>query len=143
MAKLNEKIRRFIVMELAMYSTPSEVAKAVGEEFGVEINRQQVYDYNPKGARAREIARKWHDLFDETRARFKEEVDDIPIANKAYRLRRLDEMHRNAAGRKNYPLAGQFLEQAAKEVGDAYTNRQKLEHSGDMTVHLHGDDANL
>jgi DNA-directed RNA polymerase subunit F len=27
------------------------------------------------------------------------------------------------------------LEQAAKEMGGAYTNRQKLEHSGDVSLH--------
>lgn len=31
---------------------------------------------------------------------------------------------------KNYALAAQIVEQAAKECGDAYTNRQKVEHTG-------------
>ena len=33
-------------------------------------------------------------------------------------------------GMKNFALASQLIEQAAKEVGDAYTNKHKFEHSG-------------
>lgn len=146
MAKLNETIRRFIVMELACYKTPSEVAESVGEQFGVEITRMQAYDYDPTGAKGRRVGKKLVKLFEETRERFKAEIEDIPIANKAFRLRRLDELHRKAIRQKNYPLAGQLMEQAAKECGDAYTNKYKLEHGGrdgkdlpapEMHVHCH------
>ncbi len=31
-------------------------------------------------------------------------------------------------------MTAQLMEQAAKEVGDAYTNRQKVEHSGGVAI---------
>ncbi|MEP8995491.1 DUF2280 domain-containing protein, partial [Enterobacter hormaechei] len=55
---------------------------------------------------------------------------DIPIANKAYRLRALDRMMNNAEKMRNIALATEIIEQAAKECGDAYTNKHKFEHSG-------------
>jgi hypothetical protein len=35
---------------------------------------------------------------------------------------------------KNYGMTAQLMEQAAKECGDAYTNKQKVEHSGGVPV---------
>jgi len=57
-------------------------------------------------------------------------ISDIPIANKAYRLRVLQRMSMTAENMKNIGMTAQLLEQAAKEVGEAYTNRQKVEHTG-------------
>ncbi|HDE2557988.1 TPA: DUF2280 domain-containing protein, partial [Klebsiella pneumoniae] len=59
---------------------------------------------------------------------------DIPIANKAYRLRALDRMMTKAESMRNMALAASLMEQAAKECGDAYTNKQKVEHSGVLAV---------
>ena len=56
--------------------------------------------------------------------------DLIPIANKAYRLRVLQRMSTTAEGMKNLGMTAQLLEQAAKEVGDAYSNKQKVELTG-------------
>ena len=39
-------------------------------------------------------------------------------------------MAEKAEGMHNLPLAAQLLEQAAKECGDAYSNRHKHEHMG-------------
>ncbi|MGV1223480.1 DUF2280 domain-containing protein, partial [Klebsiella pneumoniae] len=65
-----------------------------------------------------------------TRDRFLNEISDIPIANKAYRLRVLQRMSTTAEGMKNLGMTAQLLEQAAKEVGDAYSNKQKVELTG-------------
>ncbi|MDU9086924.1 DUF2280 domain-containing protein, partial [Klebsiella pneumoniae] len=75
-------------------------------------------------------AKKWVDLFNRTRDRFLNEISDIPIANKAYRLRVLQRMSTTAEGMKNLGMTAQLLEQAAKEVGDAYSNKQKVELTG-------------
>ena len=40
----------------------------------------------------------------------------------------------NAEKMKNYGMTSQLIEQAAKEMGDAYTNRQKIEHSSLMAA---------
>lgn len=42
----------------------------------------------------------------------------------AYRLRALGRMAEKAESMKNMALTAQLLEQAAKEVGDVYVNRQ-------------------
>ncbi len=69
-------------------------------------------------------------MFYSTRTRFQNEISDIPIANKAYRLRTLDRMATRTEGMKNFALTAQIIEQAAKECGDAYTNKQKVELTG-------------
>jgi hypothetical protein len=45
---------------------------------------------------ARVWLKKWVDLFNHTRDRFLNEISDIPIANKAYRLRVLQRMSTTA-----------------------------------------------
>lgn len=42
MASLNNEIKAFIVQALACFDTPSQVAKAVKQEFDLDVSRQQV-----------------------------------------------------------------------------------------------------
>lgn len=136
MAALKGEVKAFIVQSLACFDTPSQVVEAVKKEFGLTITRQQVESHDPTKANGKGLAQKWVDMFNATRDRFQNEISDIPIANKAYRLRALDRMATKTEGMKNFALASQLIEQAAKEVGDAYTNRQKVEHTspdGSMT----------
>ncbi len=136
MAALSSEVKAFIVQALACYENPAKVIELVKEEFKVTISRQQVSAYDPSNAMAKSLSKKWVDLFNTTRARFQNEISDIPIANKAYRLRTLDRMATSTEKMKNFALTAQLIEQAAKEVGDAYTNRQKVEHTspdGSMT----------
>ncbi len=136
MAALSSEVKAFIVQALACYENPAKVIELVKEEFKVAISRQQVSAYDPSNAMAKSLSKKWVDLFNSTRARFQNEISDIPIANKAYRLRTLNRMATSTEKMKNFALTAQLIEQAAKEVGDAYTNRQKVEHTspdGSMT----------
>ncbi|HHR6392195.1 DUF2280 domain-containing protein [Providencia rettgeri] len=128
MAALKPEIKASIVQALACYDTPSQVVALVKQEFGLSVTLQQVSSYDPTKAIAKNLGQKWVDLFNETRKRFQEEVSDIPIANKAYRLRMLDRMATKAEGMRNFSLTAQLVEQAAKECGDAYTNKQKIDH---------------
>ncbi|MDS0990957.1 DUF2280 domain-containing protein [Citrobacter freundii] len=129
MAALKGEVKAFIVQSLACFDTPSQVVELVKKEFGLSITRQQVESHDPTKANGRGLAKKWVELFKETRKRFQTELSDIPIANKAYRLRALDRMMTRAEGMKNMALAASLMEQAAKEVGDAYSNKQKVEHT--------------
>jgi len=136
MAALKGEVKAFIVQSLACFDTPSQVVEAVKKEFGLTITRQQVESHDPTKANGKGLAQKWVDMFNGTRERFQNEISDIPIANKAYRLRTLDRMATSTEKMKNFALTAQLIEQAAKEVGDAYTNRQKVEHTspdGSMT----------
>ncbi|EPA9115178.1 DUF2280 domain-containing protein [Serratia marcescens] len=130
MAALKPDVKAFIIQSLACFDTPTLVVESVQKEFGLKITRQQVESHDPTKVSGKSLAKKWVDLFYTTRERFKTEISDIPIANKAYRLRVLDRMATRTETMKNYALAAQIVEQAAKECGDAYTNRQKVEHTG-------------
>ena len=127
MAALKPDVKAFIIQSLAWYDTPSQVVEAVQKEFGINITRQQAESHDPTKASGKTLAKKWVELFNATRERFQNEISDIPIANKAYRLRVLDRMATKAEGMKNMALTAALMEQAAKEVGDAYTNKQKVE----------------
>ncbi|HBM3196289.1 TPA: DUF2280 domain-containing protein [Klebsiella michiganensis] len=130
MAALKPEVKAAIVQMLACYDTPSHVVEAVQKDFGITITRQQVETHDPTKVSGKTLAKKWVDLFNRTRDRFLNEISDIPIANKAYRLRVLQRMSTTAEGMKNLGMTAQLLEQAAKEVGDAYSNKQKVELTG-------------
>lgn len=127
MAKLPAEIKAFIVQALACFEPPSRVVEMVKVEFGITITRQRVSAYEPSNAMARSLSSKWVVLFNTTRDKFQEETADIAISHKAYRLRVLDRMASSAERMNNYGMTAQLLEQAAKEVGGAYTNRVKVE----------------
>ncbi|MCO6690386.1 DUF2280 domain-containing protein [Pseudomonas asiatica] len=124
MAALSNEVKAFIVQALACFDTPSQVAAAVREEFGIEVTRQKCEAHDPTKRAGRDLAKRWRTLFEDTRARFREETAEIPIANRAYRLRTLGRLAEKVEGMRNYGLTLQILEQAAKEVGDVYVNRQ-------------------
>lgn len=124
MAALNNEVKGFIVQALACFDTPSQVAAAVREEFGLEVTRQQCEAQDPTKRAGRDLAKKWVTLFHDTRKRFREETAEIPIANRAYRLRAMNRFVERAESMKNIGLAMQILEQAAKETGDVYVNRR-------------------
>ena len=124
MAALKNEVKSFIVQALACFDTPSQVVEAVKNEYGVVVSRQQVETHDPTKSAGKGLAVKWATLFHDTRKRFREETAEIPIANRAYRLRALGRMAVKAENSKNMALTAQLLEQAAKEVGDVYVNRQ-------------------
>ncbi|MBF8793460.1 DUF2280 domain-containing protein [Pseudomonas monteilii] len=124
MAALRSEVKAFIVQALACFDSPSQVVEAVKKEFGVEVSRQQCESHDPTKYAGRGLAQKWIDLFHECRKRFREETADIPIANKAFRLRGLGRMAEKAENMRNLALTAQLYEQAAKECGDMYVNRK-------------------
>ncbi|WP_145536869.1 DUF2280 domain-containing protein [Yersinia alsatica] len=130
MAALKPEVKAFIIQALACFDTLAMVAEAVQKEFGIKVTHQHVESHDPTKVSGKGLAKKWVELFTVTRERFQTEIANIPIANKAYRLRALDRMAAATEKQKNFGMTAQLMEQAAKEVGDAYTNKQKLEHSG-------------
>jgi hypothetical protein len=124
MAALRDEVKHFVVQALACFDTPSQVSASVKEEFGLDVPRQQIATYDPEKYVGRQLSAKWKTLFYDTRKRFREEQAEIPIANRAFRLRALARMAQQAESMKNIALAIQVIEQAAKEVGDMYVNRR-------------------
>ncbi|PXV65823.1 hypothetical protein C8D93_109203 [Sinimarinibacterium flocculans] len=125
--KLTSEHKARIVQALACFDTPSDVVNTLKSEFGVEITRQRVQQYDPTTSAGRQCARQWRELFAATRERFVKSIAEIPIAHRAYRLRALQRMAERAERLKNYALAAQLHEQAAKECGDDYTNRTRID----------------
>lgn len=131
MAALRDEVKAFVVQALACFDTPSQVVASVKETFGIDVTRQQCEAYDPTKYVGRSLNQKWKTLFEDTRARFREETAEIPIANRAYRLRAMNRFVERAETMKNIGLAMQILEQAAKEVGDVYVNRNRKDEPDD------------
>ena len=124
MAALKEPVKIFIVQALACRDTPQEVAEQVLQEFGVKIDRKQCQSYDPTKAAGKNLSKKFIELFHKTRADFDAGLIDIPIAQKFYRLKHYQkQLERNL---KNTVMSLKILEQAAKDVGGQFTNRQEI-----------------
>lgn len=128
MATLKELVKIFIVQSLACRDTPQEVAELVKQEFKISIDRVQVAAYDPTKAAGKNLSKKFVELFHKTRADFDAGLIDIPIANKHYRLKQYQkQLERNA---KNTVMSLKILEQAAKDCGGQFTNKQEITGAG-------------
>jgi hypothetical protein len=123
MATLTAEIKAYIVQALACFDPPSKVAEAVRDKFGVVVSRQSVETHDPTKRAGRDLAKRWATMFEETRAKFQAATVDIPVANRAYRLRVLQRLLDRAEERGNLAGALKLMEQAARECGDVYTAR--------------------
>lgn len=126
MSTLSDELKTFIVQQLACFDTPSEVARAVKDEFAVEVTRQSVERYDPNKRAGSDLSEAYRAIFIETRKAFLEDTAAIGIANRSVRLRKLQTMFDSAIGSRNLVLAASLLEQAAKESGGAFTNKREL-----------------
>ncbi len=136
--KLDETHRTWLVTRWAAFARPLELLRDFTEEFGFTITASLARKYDLSGldeaaAKKRGMA-KWLPLFTETRETFRASVQDIPIANAAYRVRKLDEMFDIAFEKKNWKTAAQLLEQAAKETGGMFTNKREIDGTMKHTV---------
>ncbi|MFX4725515.1 DUF2280 domain-containing protein, partial [Acinetobacter baumannii] len=91
--------------------------------FGVDISRSQCECYDPTKYSGRNLSKKFVKLFELTREKFDKGLIDIPIANKYYRLK---QYQRQLEKTRNVKTALKILEQAAKDIGGQFTNRQEI-----------------
>ncbi|WP_151867455.1 DUF2280 domain-containing protein [Acinetobacter soli] len=126
MAALKEPVKIFIVQALACRDTPQEVADLVKQEFGIDVDRMQCAAYDPTKVAGRNLSKKFKDLFNETRKKFDAGLVDIPIAKKHYRMKQYDKLLQKT---KNTVMALRIMEQAAKDSGGLYTNKQEVDHT--------------
>lgn len=129
MPKLSSQVQTFIVTRLACYAKPTEVKNAVAETFGVDVTLPHILYYDATSAGTK-LNAELRQLFTETRERFNKEITAIPIANRSYRLARLQALLDTNETRGNVVEARAALEQAAKEVGEYFTNRRELTGAG-------------
>lgn len=125
--KLSPKAKTYIITALATFERRKDILAGLKEQFDVTISEQGLSFYNPTNP---QLHKKWKDLFETTREAFLVNVGQIPIANKAVRLRELNRLfEKQSTGPLQNPAEIRaLLEQAAKESGDAFTNRR--EHTG-------------
>lgn len=126
---LPDEVKRFIINALAAFDTPSQVSAAVRDEFGLEVARQVVEAHDPTKFAGRNLAPKWREMFEAARKAFIEDATLVPIAHRGVRLRALQRMAQKAESKGNMAMATKIIEQAAKEVGNAFTNKVDLQSS--------------
>lgn len=126
MAVLKDDVKLAIVQALACFDTPSQVVDHVKQEFGLALSRQQVAGYDPTKPSGKNLSKKLLEVFSHTRERFLADVSTIPISQQSYRLRVLQRNLERADQRGNAAMVTSILEQAAKELGGAFTNRREL-----------------
>ena len=96
---------------------------SVRTPFGIEIDRRQVFAYDPAGSRP--PAQRWIDLHAATRAKFLQAMAEVGVAQKLVRLRMLDRYANRADENNQMERAAAFLAQAAKECGGFYERFQR------------------
>ena len=117
MTNLPGHVCAYIVAALACFDSPEQVAASVKQTFGLTLTRQRIEAWHPERRAGARLGKHWRELFYETRGKLLAELDDIPIACQAYRLRVLDRVAARAEEMGNYALALRIIEQAAREVG--------------------------
>lgn len=129
--KLERVHQIFIVQQLAMFERGVNIQKALKDEFEIEISRAGISYYNISNP---DLPKEFKKLFTKIRNDFLKNSAKIPIANKSYRLQKLYKLYE--AEEDKHPAIQSpktmraLLEQAAKESGDAYSNKQKVELTG-------------
>lgn len=98
----------------------------IAEEFDVLLTPRHVRAYDPTSFQFAGSTR-WKEYHAAARRRFENEIASEPIAHRAYRLRKLDETRAAAMEQGDYDTARKALGQAAKEVGNVFTNVQKVQ----------------
>lgn len=131
MAALKEPVKMFIVQSLACFETPQQVADSVEETYKIKIDRKQCHSYDPTKYAGRNLSKKLKDLFYETRKKFQENILDIPIANKAFRLKELQNMYEDSG--RNKRAKQNLLKQAFQET-DGRVSRQEITGANGGTI---------
>ncbi|KCW22991.1 hypothetical protein J724_4145 [Acinetobacter baumannii 1064293_46] len=126
MARLNKRVKLYIVRSLATYETPSETARGVQEEFGITVTKQQCEAYDPTKKTGQDLSEEFKTEFYRVRKEMNDNLSAIPIANIAYRLKRLQRFIDHEQFKENPVIVPSLLEQAAKEDGGLYTNRKEI-----------------
>lgn len=131
MAALKEPVKIFIVQSLACFETPQQVADAVMQRYGIEIDRRQCENYDPTKFAGRNLSKKLKDLFKSTREDFRKNIEDIAIANKAFRLMELQKMYEDSG--RNKRAKQNLLKQAFQET-DGRVIKQEVTGKGGKPI---------
>lgn len=131
---LTEDAKNFAVLCFARFMTPTQVAKAVNERFGLAIDKRAAHRYDPTRSNGQKLGNKRKALFAEVRQRFLDELEQIPIAHRAVRLQQLQTHYDGALEKNNVGMGLRILEQAAKEAGNFHSNEKHVHMTGKLQV---------
>jgi hypothetical protein len=129
-SKLTEDAQIYVVTALAVWRPLEEILKTLRDDFGVtDYTQQAISYYRPTSAKCPE---RWKLLHAKARAEFTSRAAEIGIANPAYRLAERHRLYELTVSRPapNVSLAIEQLNDAARESGGQFTNRQRVEESG-------------
>lgn len=128
MATLRKEVKLFIVRSLAQFNTPEETARLVNEEYkNLNVSRQQCERYDPTKRAGKDLSEELKKEFEITRSEFLGKPESIPIANLVVRLQRYEDGYQSS---KNIVRRLKILEQAARDMGGQYTNKQEITGAG-------------
>ena len=118
-----------------------DVLDALVKEFDLQEERDSgdldlssILYYDPTSSHGGKPGKKWVELFQKTRERWLKGEEEVAIAQKRWRLEKLEEGVRKFLTAGNYLGAAQLMEQAAKETGGKYTNDHHVDHGGEVGV---------
>jgi hypothetical protein len=96
------------------------VVDLIAQEFDINLTPRHVRAYDPTSFQyaGSHLWLEYHQL---VRGRYQEEIGEIAITHRAYRLRRLQHLYEIADEKGELRNAAAILEQAAKEVGGRYS----------------------
>jgi hypothetical protein len=134
MAALSKELKRYIVRANAMFDSPAEVVRLVADEFGVAVSRTQVQRFDPTRVGGRTLSTELRELFDRTRHAFVEEIEAVPVAHRAVRLRRLDQIYTQAQAGGLHKIALNALRAIHQEMAVFEFIREPGEDSDEHDV---------
>jgi hypothetical protein len=120
-----------IIQYFACWTPAETIALKISEEFEIDLRPFQLYPYDPDRPVGKDLPEELINLHQEYRAKYRETIGDIPIANQVYRLHELQRMYDKATSEvnPNPNLALKAMEAAAKETGGVYRRLIQVEHT--------------
>lgn len=125
--RLPSNVKQFIVIYNACGASPSEVVKAVKSVFDLDVSPSNIEKFDPTKVSGQSMAMELKGLFRQAQREYQQMVVKAGIADQKWRLAKLHVIAQTAFDRGNMKLCMEAMEQAAKDVGGAYTNKSQVQ----------------
>ena len=119
-SKLTDAQREYVVERLAVFETPTAVARSLQQEFGIRISHQAVARYDP--TRSAKCPERWKLLFVATRNSFTEGKAARGAANAILRTRKRERLMLRAVE----AIANRIIRSTAEYEDDAFVEPKPL-----------------
>jgi len=142
MADFTEEQKRFVIKCWAEDMDPDDVAKEFVNYFGEGTEKPpsaQLARYNFDYAAGKSLSPAHQKYFHEIRQQFRENVDDLPAANAAWRIRELTTLYRRQKKKPNGTgdvIAQGLLKQIAQDKGGIFNQRVNGASPGEVQEYL-------